>query len=113
MPQFITLKEAQAMISQYTQEKENILAVPYKGTNILPVCETFDKSSIEAILAQPGCVKVRVYFSMDENMLVKAIVVRGKEQDEDILTPEQEKIVERGDRCPPFCPPTSSKLMTG
>ena len=110
MPQFITLKEAQSMISKYAEEKENILAAPYKGMNILPVSETFNKSSIEAILNQIGCVKMRVYFSMDENLLVKAVIVGVNEQDEDILQQDEEIIVEQGLRCPPHCP-TPSRLF--
>jgi hypothetical protein len=111
MPQFITLKEAQAMISKYTQERENILDAPFKGMNILPVSETFDKTAIETVLNQPGCTKVRVYFGMDENLLVKAIIVGVNEQDEDILVADDEKVVENGFRCPPICPPPS-RLIT-
>lgn len=100
MPQYITLREAEKMMTKYVDEKENILATPYKGLNILPISETFDKSAIETILAQTGCVSMKLYFSMDENFLVKAILVGVNSQGEDILAPGDEIIVERGQRYP-------------
>jgi hypothetical protein len=107
--QFITLEQAQSMIKKYKDEKENILDSAYRSKDILPNCETFDRVVFDKVLAQDNCVKLRVYFSMDENFLVKAIVVGVDPQDNDIL-PEENGIIENGWRCPDMCPPPGSSL---
>lgn len=112
---FITLQQAIQMTSGYRSKKEKILAGEYKNKNILPVCETFGRTAFDTVLAQQGCVGLRVYFGMDESNKVKAIIVGVNSKNEDILpsgtqvklSAEGDTIIEDGVRCPEYCPPTS------
>ncbi|MEO7983497.1 MAG: hypothetical protein ABI688_05395, partial [Bacteroidota bacterium] len=74
MSQFISLQEGIAMTTLYRKEKETILAAPFKGKNILARCETFDRAEIDTLLAKPDCVRIRVYYGMDETLNVHAIL---------------------------------------
>jgi hypothetical protein len=103
----IPLTEAVAMTRKYREEKDKILDTPYKGSGILPFYESFDRESILALLAEPSCAGIRIYLGMDENMLVKVIIVGTDGNEQDILpsnsTEVSEKIVEMGRRCPTIC----------
>ena len=111
---FISLTQAIAMTMRYRQQKETILATPYQDRGILPVCETFGREAIEALLQEEACAAIRIYGGMDENLLVRFVVVGVNALGEDILPLEQNLslsgaavIVEDGIRCPTNCPPTS------
>lgn len=111
---FITLQQAIQMTGSFRSNKEVILSNPYKDRNILPVCETFDRAAFDSVLAQPDCAGLRVYFGMDENNLIKAIVVGVNSKNEDIvpvgaggMMEEESNIIEDGLRCPDTCPPSS------
>jgi hypothetical protein len=108
MSQFIPLQDAIDMTSLYRQYKEVILATSYKNLNILPKCETFDRGDLDDILAQNDCVAIRVYYSMDSNYKVHAVIVGVDSNDADILPKDSEKIMENATRCPTTCPPASS-----
>ena|SRR5690242_3694304 len=111
----ISLDEAIDMTSLYRQQMNNILATPYKGQNILPVCETFDKAAFDSLLAETGCTAVRIYYGMSEDLKVHAVVVGVNSNNEDILpsvasllTNEDEPVIlEEATRCPDDCPPPS------
>ncbi len=103
----ITLAQAVTMTSRYRENRNTILKEEYQGNNLLLTCETFDRQSFDDVLGQDGCVKVRVYFGMDEKLQVKAIIVGVNAMDEDILVTNDEKIVEDGSMCPTMCPPPS------
>lgn len=110
--QFISLDEAKGLVSTYRETKEKILADNYKNTKVLPTCETFDRAAFDAILALSDCQKVRVYYGMDENNLVKAVVVGVDSNDGDILPADpssafESGIIDRSTRCPDDCPPPS------
>ena len=95
----------------------------YGDKPTLPVCETFDRDAFEELLAVEGCVSIRAYFGMDEELNVKLIFVAVNDKEEDILPqlqtlPEGDTtmlaaaadttpIVEEGRRCPEDCPPPS------
>lgn len=114
---FITLQKGIDMTALYRQEKENILALPYKNLNILPLSETFDRAAFDTLLAETGCISVRIYYGMSEDLLVHAIIVGVNESNEDILPPAQNPlstealtdyvILEQSIRCPPDCAPLS------
>jgi len=108
MSQFISLHDAIILTSDFRSNKENILATAYRGVGTLPICETFDRSVLDDLLAQTGCEKIRVYLGMDTNYKVKIVVVGVDSHDEDILTSGTELIAEDGYRCPTQCPPSSS-----
>jgi hypothetical protein len=118
MSQFINLQQAIDMTTLYRAEKENILALAYKGNKILATCETFDRAGVDDVLAQTDCVKLRIYYGMDESLKVHAIIVGVNSADEDILPSSvalasvtnggSTGILENAQRCPDDCPPSSS-----
>lgn len=114
MSQFIDLQQALEMTSLYRAERENILALAYKGNDILPISETFDRDGVDNVLAQTDCVKVRIYYGMDEELKVHAIIVGVNSEDEDILPSASltngggTGILENAQRCPDDCPPGSA-----
>ena len=114
MSQLISLQQAIDMTTLYRAQKENILAPGYKDQNILAICETFDRSVFDTVLAQEGCAGLRIYYGMDTSLKVHAIVVGVNDKDEDMLPPEsiqagggEGSIIEDGNRCPDLCPPVS------
>ena len=107
----ISLNQAAAMTKLYREQRDNILKDEYQGQNLLLTCETFDRSAFAALIDDPQCVKIRVYFGMTENLQVRAIAVAVNDNDEDILPSDwvdpTEKIAEDGVTCPNTCPPSS------
>jgi hypothetical protein len=105
---FISLHDAAAMTRTFRAERENILDAHYKGRDILMLSETFDRGDLDSLLSQADCVSFRIYLSMDTNLLVKAVLVGVNSNNEDILTPGSELIMEQGERCPPMPVPQSA-----
>jgi hypothetical protein len=111
----ISLQKAIEMTTRYRQDKETVLAQEYKGQNILPNSETFNRAAIEKLLAETSCAAIRIYYGMDETLKSHAILVGVNELNEDILpssssnnlTGSDEPILEEGQRCPDICPPKS------
>ena len=110
---FISLNQAIDMTTLYRSDKEAILATAYQNQNILPDSETFNRNAFDTLLAKEGCAGLRIYYGMDENLKVHALIVAVNEDNEDILpalasaTVIDEDIVEEGQRCPDLCPPPS------
>ena len=110
---YISLTTAIGMTTLYRSDKEAILATSFQNQGILPLSETFNRGAIDTILAKEGCEGLRIYYGMDENSKVHAIIVPVNEDNEDILPPSinaevtGEDIVEEGQRCPDLCPPPS------
>jgi hypothetical protein len=111
MSQFITLQQAIEMTTLYRQNKDQMLAAAFKGKDILPVCETFDRQTFDKILSLPDCQKIRLYLSMDKDLKLRMVIVGVNSKDEDILPPatadDGGSIGEQGLPCPPYCPPSS------
>ena len=111
MSQFITLQQASEMTTRYRENKDQILTDLFKGKDILPVCETFDRQTFDQVLSQPDCQKIRLYLSMDKELKLRMIIVGVNAKDEDILAPaaadDGGSIGEQGQLCPPICPPSS------
>ena len=110
MSQLITLEQAVEMTTRFRDEKEGILDTEYQNENILANSETFQRGVIDQVLEQSGCTGLRVYYGMDEELRVHAILVGVNSSNADILTlmeNDQPLIVEDGTRCPEDCPPTS------
>lgn len=104
MPQnhSIPLQLAVDMTKKYRAEKDIIVKPGY--TNLLPLSETFDKAAFEALAQQAGCVSIRCYLGMDQDMIVRMIFVGVNDKDEDILpTDNTALIMENGFHCPPVC----------
>lgn len=110
----ISLNDAATMTARYRANRDSILKTDLSGLDVLPVCETFTASSVSAILEQEGVERVRVYYGMDSNNKVHAVLVGADSEGADIL-PEsptstmetQGVILEDAQRCPPHCPPES------
>jgi len=114
MNNFITLAQGIAMTKLYRAEKENILAPEYKGKDILPICETFDRAAFETLLGETDCAYIRVYLGMGEDLQIRVIAVGADSKQRDILPASgaglgdgDGNIVEDGMRCPTVCPPPS------
>jgi hypothetical protein len=119
MSKFITLEQAVSMTGKYRDEKEAILIDLEKGKNILPLSETVDKSQVLTLLNRSECVFMRIYYGMDAEKKVHAVIVGVDAEDRDILPPLAEGInisaddgyiIEDSRRCPPDCPITPSAL---
>lgn len=81
-----------------------------------PICETFEKASVIALLSQTDARYLRIYYGMKPSGEVDAILVAADENEADILPTESSKatevsnetlILEDGFRCPQYCPPSS------
>jgi len=115
MSNFISLAQGIEMTSIYRKEMENILAPLFRGKDILPVCETFDRASFEALLAETDATYIRIYLGMDKDLKIKIIAVAANSKNVDILPSaapaaldgDDGNIVEDGVRCPTICPPPS------
>lgn len=116
----IPLPDAAAMTARYRENKTLILQPRYPP-EILAICETFNKDAILALTNNPLAVGIRIYYGMDENLLVHAILCGVDAQGADILPSTAtsgvvRKALDDGDddgieedaiRCPPTCPPPS------
>ena len=110
----ISLERAKEMIRTYREKKATILQPEYADSNVLPHSETFNREAFDRLMAQPGCAGVRIYYGMDEQLNVHAIVIGVNENNEDLLPstdstgssePTGEPLIlEEAVRCPPNCP---------
>jgi hypothetical protein len=80
----------------------------------LPICETFSKASIESLISNPRCASFRIYYGMNPDKSVHAILVAADEKGHDILplmkatgADDEGEILEDAERCPTNCPPAS------
>jgi hypothetical protein len=90
----------------------------YRSTRLsdFPICETFEKASVLALLSNSNCAYLRIYYGRKATGEVDAILVAVNRDQEDILPAEKDDtlpgteenlILEDGFRCPQFCPPPS------
>ncbi|WP_114792942.1 hypothetical protein U0035_03430 [Niabella yanshanensis] len=114
MSHFISLQNASEMTARYRAHRLQITIPGQQGIEPFALSETFDRSAIDTLLVQPGCTSLRIYYGMDEDLNVHAILVASDEDNADILgsvnpwaQEEQSVIVEMANRCPPLCPQPS------
>jgi hypothetical protein len=107
----ISLNNAKQMIADFKANREEILAEEYQGKNILAYSETFSVDAVLTLIANPICRKVRIYYGMDSEKKVHAILVGVDIDDKDILPidpgVDTTLIIEDGQRCPTLCPASS------
>lgn len=112
----ISLELAIEMTTRFRNEKDNILLDQYRESDILPICETYDKDAVMKLLLQPSCESFRIYYGMDADLKLHAILVGADANGADILTgltepslsdEEPGVLLEDGARCPHDCPPES------
>ena len=106
------MSEAVDMTTLYRQQHQQILQASWQNQNILPLSETFSRGAFDILLSKPGCTALRIYYGMSQNNQVHALFVAVNENNEDILPSslneeEDEDVIEKGNRCPPICPPSS------
>jgi hypothetical protein len=101
------------MIADFKANREEVIAQPYKGHDILAFSETFEIDAVLTLIANSLCRKVRIYYGMDDEKKVHAIMVAVDSANNDILPTDPDvptpMILEDGQRCPTLCP-TSSDL---
>jgi hypothetical protein len=107
-PHDITLQQAITMTQTFRNNKEQILQPQFQGKNILVICESFSRDIFDEILSVPGCAGVRIYFGMNEDLTVRAVMVATDANSADILPATGGVIGEVGLPCPPICPPPSA-----
>ena len=110
------------MTTKYRENMEAILDPAYRDQNILPICESFDRDSFDKVLAQPGCMGLRMYLGMDDRLEIKFVIVGVNAEGHDMINgtlgktaartqdaqEEEDLIIDQGLRCPTNCPPSSS-----
>jgi hypothetical protein len=111
MPHAISLTLAAEMIRRYKINNENILCDEFKKRSILPYNETFDRNDVVNLLSR-GAQKLRIYYGMDNDMKVHAILVGVDADGHDILPTSNleattDLILEQSSRCPDMCPDPS------
>jgi hypothetical protein len=96
------------MTALYKSRKESILNPIFQSMDLLATCETFDRSAFDAVLQQQGCSQLRIYYGMDTDLKIHAIIVGVGEDGEDLLPAEPDQpntqIIDMGARCPAICP---------
>lgn len=108
----INLTVATDLTTRFRTNCNSILQTQYQSQDILPFSETFNRNDIELLLAQDDCEAIRIYYGMDSNMKIHAVLVAVNDVNEDILpstvlNAADDIIVEEGQRCPIICPPDS------
>lgn len=114
----ITLAQAKKMTTLFRAQRDSILSPVFQGKNLLPLSEAFERAAFDKVLARPGCVGLRIYYGMNEDLQLRAIIVGINEKGEDMLpsddptgtneaTTEEETIIEESIVCPPICPQSS------
>ncbi len=63
------------------------------------IAHFFGRNIIEQILAQEGCMGIRIYYALDENGKKQLIIVGADAHENDQY---QQTIAERSLNCPPF-----------
>ncbi len=108
----IPLHYAIQLTSRLRNKRELVLDVFYKGQDIIPMSETFNRTDIDNLLAQKGAAGIRVYYGMDTENRISAVLVAVNENNQDLIpmTTSLDRtvlILQEGQRCPVICPPES------
>ena len=104
------------MKQAYADNKNSILQPPFQGSEFLCISELFNIDAINTLAAVDACAGMRIYYGMDPEKKVHAMMVAVGQDGRDILPDAQAAkfaaasgtkppIVEEGQRCPPSCPP--------
>lgn len=92
-PHIISQQEATIMIERFAENKKAILDGDFKGQDILPDCESFNREAVEALLASvPNYAGLRIYLGMDDHNNVRFVLKLKDDHEADV----NEVILERG-----------------
>jgi len=73
----------------------------FRATNPpAPSAHFYGKNAIQAILNQPNCVGIRVYYALDSAGVKQLIIVGAKSDESDLY---DGLLAERSAPCPPYC----------
>ena len=95
----IELTEAAEWCANYRDEEPNGVHAHF-----------FGKAAINSILAQSGCVGIRIYYALDNNGAKHLILVGTKSDENDIY---DGVLAEKSVPCPPYCGNSSSNPLQG
>lgn len=111
------LTDGKLMVKTYLENKSKVL--PNELT--LPNTETYDSDAFIALLNQPDCVKIRLYYGMNEKLEICAIFVGVDSNGNEITMKRQgisnnvnaidEYVIEVSTKCPPICPPENDQII--
>lgn len=85
----ITLSEGSEMTAEFRKAYPNASKAVYYTADVY-----------EELLAQSGCVGIRIYFGIDENDKLNTVLVGVDREGNDLYL---KKIYERALVCPPYC----------
>ena len=110
MKNIISFETAKSYIERFRTNRDSIEIPEFKGS--LSFSETFDVEAFKALVAQQGCVGVRIYYGMKEDLKICAVIVGVNADDKDMVGvlrgAETDIIIEDSSMCPPICPPSSA-----
>jgi hypothetical protein len=119
---FIPVDQASQMTQRHRDNKEKVIHTDFRSKDVLPLCETFNKQLFLQLCNQADCVGIRIYYGMDSDMKVHAIIVGVDANGADLLPAPSAANAktdsgsgsgsgsgpgEEGVRCPPVCPTPS------
>ena len=93
--EFISLSEAQGYVSAFRKLNPTAIKGYFAGGE-----------NIQKILAQDGCIGIRLYNGYDTSGGKTNLVIVGVDEAENDMT--EGLILEKLGMCPPFCSPTSA-----
>lgn len=108
----ISLHYAIQLTSRLRNNRELLLDIDYKGGDVIPLSETFNRADIDQLLAQEGAAGLRIYYGMDVENRIHAVLVAVNENNQDLIPMTTSRsmealILQEGQRCPVICPPES------
>lgn len=94
----ITLDQAKRWTKRYQDENKDAVKAHFYG------CE-----HLQALLDEPGCKGIRIYYAVDDEGRKKLVLVGAKADQNNILPKDegkdpQHQILDEGRDCPPACP---------
>ena len=99
---FISLDQAKAYTKKYRDNLKDMLTNEYQGA--LSYCETLDADAVRTLLDQKGCVGFRIYYGLNDDNQVSAVLVAVNDKNEDILNGNDSVILDNLSKCPQGCP---------
>jgi len=117
MKNLMLLSEGKSMVKTYLENKSKVLPTDLT----LPNTETYDSDAFIALLNQPDCVKVRLYYGMNEKLEICAIFVGVDTNGNEItikgagiansINADDEYVIEVSTKCPPSCPTVNNSIF--
>ena len=99
---FISLDQAKAYTKKYRDNLTDMLTNEDQGA--LSYCETLDADAVRTLLDQKGCVGFRIYYGLNDDNQVSAVLVAVNDKNEDILHGDDSVILDNASKCPQVCP---------